>query len=157
MWPFDPRFPANDNHPPYVEVSGSLIADRSHVSGGSSAAAAVGWWRRGITNDAEASPIQAAEIHPPDKIANLADVAKREELFGIAIVAGSGAFDARRQEIEAILGPPGAPPSPAHHAVANEYVGDEPYLDTLVLGNNSLTGAKNHPRRRLDCPSSSCS
>lgn len=141
LWPFDPRFPADSTNPPYVETSGSLIADRSHVTRGWQSWSAVGWWRRGISNDAEDSPIRATEIHPPDRIVVLDPTPRRENLFGIALVAGSGLFDAHRQEITAIFSPPGSPPSPAHYAVVTELVGPESYLDTVVLGNATKTGA----------------
>jgi hypothetical protein len=144
QWPFDPRFPTNEFRPPYVEVSGSLIADRSHVDGSSpaaAAAAAVGWWRRGISNDAEESPVRAAEVHPPDRIDLLAPATAEESLYGVALVAGSGLFDSREQQIEALLAPPEDPPSPAHYAAVTELVGPESYLDTLFIGNGRLTGA----------------
>jgi hypothetical protein len=143
VWPFDPRFPASDRDPPYVEVSGSLIADRSHVPGtGSPARHAVGWWQRGISNDSEESPVRAAEIHPPDQITVLPPVTKTENLYGVAVVAASGLFDQHRQEIDALLTAPGAPPTPAHYARAVEHVGPESYLDSLVLSNAARTGAE---------------
>lgn len=145
MWPFDPRFAAGGDLPPYVEVSGSLIADRSHVDGSSPAVHAVGWWRRGISNDAEESPIRAVEIHPTDLITVLPTEPKAEELYGVVLVAASALFDARQQEIDVILRPPGPAPTPAHYAIATEHVGPESYLDTLVFGNARRTGALIEP------------
>jgi hypothetical protein len=140
-WPFDPRFQqVSDNSWPYARIVGSLIADKEH-GGPGGVTVAERAWRAGMPNEAGEAPTRAVEIHPPDYIEILADQPRSETLRGVAVVAGTGAFESAEQELTARIAPPGPRPSPDHGITIIELVGPETDLSTIVGGNESLSGA----------------
>jgi hypothetical protein len=137
-WPFDPRFLEGDT-PRYARVAGSLVADKEHGGGGLTAGLRA--WRAGMPNEAGEAPTRATEVHPPDLIEVLPDPGRSETLRGVAVVAGTGAFESAEQELDARISPSGPRPSPQHGISVVEMVGPETDLSTVVGGNASLDGA----------------
>jgi hypothetical protein len=141
-WPYDPRaFPIpgstiDEGAAQYFRMVGSLMADREHGRD------ATDRWVEGIPRESEANPARFTEIHPPDLIELLPNQPRRETLRGIAVVAGTGLFDAEVQEIDVTIAPPGAKPSPDHKVGVVELVGPETDLATIVSGNAQRDGAQ---------------
>ena len=94
-----------------------------------------------MPNEAGEAPTRATELHPPDYIEILPDHPRSETLRGVAVVAGTGAFESAEQELDARIAPPGPRPSPDHGVAVVELVGPETDMSSIVGGNAALNGA----------------